>query len=80
MGRDLDPLPPVAATFRDELGRNWGRNSFFLFLSFFSSKIRTRETEEEKECGDSGLILSFVLCLFFSQSFVLILLNNLFRE
>lgn len=53
-GRDLDPLPPVAATFRDgqnsgtKLGQKFFLFIFFLFLFFFffsssSSKIRRYE-------------------------------------
>lgn len=55
-GRDLDPLPPVAATFRD--GQNSGTKlgqkfflSFFILLLFFffffeDTKIRRRRRRD----------------------------------
>lgn len=53
-GRDLDPLPPVAATFRD--GQNSGTKlgqkfflSFFILLLFFSSSSKIRRYEEGEE-------------------------------
>lgn len=80
-GRDLDPLPPVAATFRD--GQNSGTKlgqkfflSFFILLLFFfffeDTKIRRRRRR--------GVVVVLILSRWYSFfSFVLIVLNNLFR-
>lgn len=80
-GRDLDPLPPVAATFRD--GQNSGTKlgqkfflSFFILLLFFfffeDTKIRRRRRR--------GVVVVLILSRWYSFfSFVLIVLDNLFR-